>query len=139
MGGGSVGGMSEHFNECDIFPYLHMYVVDIFWITSFDFFERKLAEMPGKPQSVFFEGFYISQIQACILYTVYYISAARTNSIGRGNAQHCPNFLFLSTNWVNPPSPSLSFLCVEDIFLGAPAEDIRRRFLTQSKTVSVDD
>jgi hypothetical protein len=44
---------------------------DIFWNTSFDFFERKLAEMPGKPQSAFFEGFYVTQTQACILYTVY--------------------------------------------------------------------
>ncbi len=38
--------MSEHYNKCVISPiYICMYVVDIFWNTSFDFFERKLAEM----------------------------------------------------------------------------------------------
>ncbi len=48
------------------FPNLHMYVVDIFWITSFDFFERKLAEMPGKQQSAFFEGFQATQIHVVL-------------------------------------------------------------------------
>ncbi len=50
-----------------------MHVVDIVLNTSFGFFELKLAEMPGKPQSAFFEGFHVSQIHACILYTVYCI------------------------------------------------------------------
>ncbi len=81
-----------------------MYVVDIFCITSFDFFERKLAEMPGKAQSAFFEGFHISQIQACILYI-----SIEDEYMGRGNAQNCPNFLLMSTNWVNS-TPLLVFL-----------------------------
>jgi hypothetical protein len=41
-------------------------VVDVFWNTSFDFFERKLAEMPGNPQSAFFEGFQATQIHVVL-------------------------------------------------------------------------
>ncbi len=67
----------------------------IFWNTSFNLFERKLAEMPGKPQSAFFEGFQSLKFRPvyCILNTVYCISVAKT-SIGRGMPSIAQTFYF---------------------------------------------